>query len=106
MTKYWLSAEKSVEITGAPEANAVCFNVDGKDVAVSAGQTIFEALQRMPGIGEIPALCYSHAVRPYGACRLCTVEISEDGGKSFRFVACCLYEVKEGQVVKTGTAKL
>lgn len=106
MTKYWLSAEQSVEITEAPDANVVHFNVDGKDVAVSAGQTIFEALQRMPGIGEIPALCYSHAVRPYGACRLCTVEISEDGGKSFRFVASCLYEVKEGMVVKTSTEKL
>jgi NADH dehydrogenase/NADH:ubiquinone oxidoreductase subunit G len=106
MTKYWLSAEKSVEITGAPDANIVRFIVDGKDVAVSGGQTILEALQRMPGIGDIPALCYSHAVRPYGACRLCTVEVSEDGGKSFRLVTACLYEIKEGMVVKTNTDKI
>jgi bidirectional [NiFe] hydrogenase diaphorase subunit len=106
MTKYWLSAEKSVEITETADVNVVRFNVDGKDVAVSGGQTIFEALQRMPGIGEIPALCYNSAVRPYGACRLCTVEVSEDGGKSFRFVASCLYEVKEGMVVKTNTEKI
>jgi len=106
MTKYWLNAEKSVEITEAPDAGVVRFNVDGKDVAVSSGQTILEALQRMPGIGEIPALCYSHTVKPYGACRLCTVEVSEDGGKSFRFVTACLYEVKEGMVVKTSTDKI
>jgi len=106
MTKYWLSAEKSVDITEAPDTNVIHFNVDGKDVAVSAGQTIFEALQRMPGIAAIPALCYHPSVRPYGACRLCTVEISEDGGKTFKFVASCLYEVKEGMVVKTATEKL
>jgi bidirectional [NiFe] hydrogenase diaphorase subunit len=106
MTKYWLSAEKSVEIAETSDANVVRFNVDGKDVAVSGGQTIYEALQRMPGIGEIPALCYNPAVRPYGACRLCTVEVSEDGGKSFRFVAACLYEVKEGMIIKTNTEKI
>jgi NADH dehydrogenase/NADH:ubiquinone oxidoreductase subunit G len=106
MTKYWLSAEKTVEIAETADVNVVRFNVDGKDIAVSGGQTIFEALQRMPGIGEIPALCYSPAVRPYGACRLCTVEVSEDDGKSFRFVAACLYEVKEGMMVKTNTEKI
>jgi NADH dehydrogenase/NADH:ubiquinone oxidoreductase subunit G len=106
MTKYWLTAEKSVDITEAADVNVVHFSVDGKNIAVSGGQTIFEALQRMPGIGDIPALCYSPAVRPYGACRLCTVEISEDGGKSFKFVAACLYPAKEGIIVKTNTEKI
>ncbi|OGN96885.1 MAG: hypothetical protein A2Y89_03380 [Chloroflexi bacterium RBG_13_51_18] len=90
----------------APDVNAVHFNVDDKNIMVSAGQTIYEALQRMPGIGEIPALCYNPAIRPYGACRLCTVEVSEDRGKSFRFVASCLYPAKEGQIVKTNTEKI
>ena len=86
--------------------DVVHFTVDDKNVMVSGGQTIFEALQRMPGIGNIPALCYNSAVRPYGACRLCTVEVSEDGGKSFRFVASCLYPAKEGIIVKTNTEKV
>lgn len=106
MAKYWVSAEKSVDIAEEENTGVVHFTVDDKDVAVSTGQTIYEALQRMPGIGEIPALCYNSAVRPYGACRLCTVEVSEDGGKSFRFVAACLYEVKEGMIVKTNTEKI
>ena len=106
MAKYWVSAEKSVDIAETTDTGVVHFTVDDKDVVVSAGQTIYEALQRMPGIGEIPALCYHSAVRPYGACRLCTVEVSEDGGKSFRFVASCLYEVKEGMIVKTSTEKI
>ncbi len=106
MTKYWISSEKSVDVTEAEDINVVHFTVNDKDIMVSGGQTILEAIQRMPGIGDIPALCYHPAVRPYGACRLCTVEVSEDGGKNFRFVAACLYQVKEGMIVKTNTEKL
>ena len=106
MTKYWISSETSVDINDAEDSNVVHFSVDDKNVVVSANQTIFEALQRMPGIGNIPALCYNPNVRPYGACRLCTVEVSEDEGKSFKFVAACLYPVKEGIVVKTDTERV
>jgi bidirectional [NiFe] hydrogenase diaphorase subunit len=106
MTKYWINGETSVEINDAVDVNVVHFTVDDKNIMVSAGQTIFEALQRMPGIGDIPALCYNPAIRPYGACRLCTVEVSEDKGKSYRFVASCLYPAKEGQIVKTNTEKI
>jgi bidirectional [NiFe] hydrogenase diaphorase subunit len=106
MTKYWISGEQSVDITAAEGNNAVHLSVDDKDICVSGGQTILEATQRMPGIGDIPALCYHPSVRPYGACRLCTVEVSEDGGKNFKFVAACLYPVKEGLIVKTKTEKI
>ena len=106
MTKYWISGETSVDIESSEDNNVVHFSVDDKEVVVSNGQSIFEALQRQPGIGNIPALCYHPSVRPYGACRLCTVEVSEDKGKSFRFVASCLYPVKEGLVVKTNTERV
>jgi bidirectional [NiFe] hydrogenase diaphorase subunit len=106
MTKYWIDGERWVEVEHAKGVNVVHFTVDDKDVAVSGGQTILEAVARMPGIGNIPALCYHPAVKPYGACRICTVEVSEDGGSKFKFVAACLYEVKEGLVVKTNTEKV
>lgn len=106
MTKYWISAEKSIEVAETGGSNSVTFTVDDKNVMVSPGQTIFEALQRMPGIGNIPALCYNSAVKPYGACRLCTVEVSEDQGKNFKFVAACLYPVSNGIIVKTNTGKI
>ena len=106
MTKYWIDGEKAIDITEAEDVNSISFTVDDKDVVVSKGQSILEAVQRMPGIADIPALCYHPAVRPYGACRLCTVEVSEDNGKSFKFVASCLYPVKEGIIVKTDTEKV
>ena len=106
MTKYWIDGETSIEMNDAEDVDVVHFTVDDKNVMVSAGQTIYESLKRMPGIGEIPALCYNNVVQPYGACRLCTVEVSEDKGKSFKFVAACLYPAKEGQIVKTNTEKI
>jgi len=106
MAKVWINGETSLEVKHAEGVNAVHLTVDDKDIVVSGGQTILQAVERMPGIGNIPALCYHPAVKPYGACRICTVEVSEDGGSKFRFVAACLYPVKEGLIVKTQTEKI
>jgi len=104
MPKYWINGENWVEVADAEGVNVVHFTVDDKEIAVSGGQTILEAVQRMPGIGNIPHLCYHPAVKPYGACRLCTIEAVE-GSKS-KFVAACLHPVKEGLVVKTNTERV
>jgi len=106
MARYWIDGERWIEAEDAEGVNVVHLTVDDKEIAVSAGQTILEAVARMPGIGNIPALCYHPAVKPYGACRICTVEVSEDGGSRFKFVAACLYEAKEGLIVKTNTEKV
>jgi len=104
MARYWINGENWVEVVDAEGVNVVHFTVDDKEIAVSGGQTVLEAVQRMPGIGNIPHLCYHPAVKPYGACRLCTVEAVE--GSRSRFVAACLYPVKEGLVVKTNTERV
>jgi NADH dehydrogenase/NADH:ubiquinone oxidoreductase subunit G len=106
MAKVWINGETSIEVEDAEGVGAVHFTVDDKEIVVSAGQTILEAVERMPGIGNIPALCHHPAVKPYGACRICTVEVSEDGGSKFKFVAACLYPIKEGLVVKTNTERV
>ena len=104
MARYWISGEKWVEMKDAEGVNVVHLTVDDKEIGVSGGQTILEAVARMPGIGNIPALCYHPAVKPYGACRLCTVEVIK--GSRSRFVAACLYPVEEGLVVKTDTERV
>ncbi len=104
MAKVWIDDETSIEVKDADGVDAVNITVDDKEIIVSAGQTILEAVQRVPGIGTVPALCYHPAVKPYGACRLCTVEVTE--GDRTRFVAACLYPVKEGLIVKTNTEKV
>jgi NADH dehydrogenase/NADH:ubiquinone oxidoreductase subunit G len=106
VARYWINGERWVDVKEAEGVNAIHLTVDDKEIAVSSGQTILEAVARMPGIGNIPALCYHPAVKPYGACRICTVEVSEDGSPKFKFVAACLYPVKEGLVVKTNTERV
>jgi bidirectional [NiFe] hydrogenase diaphorase subunit len=106
MTKVWIDGETSIEVDDAEGVGIVHLTVDDKEIAVSSGKTILEAVERAPGIGNIPALCHHPAVKPYGACRICTVEVSEDGGNRFKFVAACLYPAKEGLIVKTQTDKI
>lgn len=106
MAKVWINSETSIEVNDADGVDVVHLTVDDKEIAVSGGQTILQAVERLSGIGNIPALCHHPAVKPYGACRICTVEVSEDGGSRFKFVAACLYPVKEGLIVKTNTEKI
>jgi NADH dehydrogenase/NADH:ubiquinone oxidoreductase subunit G len=71
--------------------------IDGRKLQVPEGWTILEAA-RENGI-EIPTLCYHEALEPYGACRLCVVEL-ERGSRS-QLVASCVYPCEEGAVVHT-----
>ena len=57
--------------------------LNGLDVKAEEGWTILETCQ-FYGI-EIPTLCYKDHLEPYGACRICTVEIGE--GESTRLVS-------------------
>jgi bidirectional [NiFe] hydrogenase diaphorase subunit len=74
--------------------------IDDKPVEVHEGRSILEAC-REHGI-HIPTLCYHPALEPNGACRLCMVEVSQEGRKP-RLVASCVYPCEEGAIVKTDT---
>ena len=76
--------------------------IDGREVQAKEGATILEAATKN-GI-KIPSLCHHDNLRPYGACRLCMVEISK-GGRT-RLVASCIYQVEEDLVVKTNSEKV
>lgn len=71
--------------------------IDGKKVQAPEGATILE-VAREEGI-EIPTLCYHEDLSPYGACRVCVVEITTSKRK--RIVASCMYPVEEDLIVET-----
>ncbi|MBN2126582.1 MAG: (2Fe-2S)-binding protein [Deltaproteobacteria bacterium] len=81
---------------------AVKLTIDGRSVSADEGTSVFEAAKSV-GI-EIPSLCYHEKLEPFGACRLCMVEVSKNGRK--RLVASCAYPVQEGLVVETKTEKV
>jgi NADH dehydrogenase/NADH:ubiquinone oxidoreductase subunit G len=74
--------------------------IDNKAIEVQEERSLLEAC-REAGI-HVPTLCYHPALEPYGACRLCTVEVSS-GGRKPRLVASCVYPCEEGAQVKTDT---
>lgn len=80
----------------------VTLTIDDRKLQAEEGSTILQ-VARDNGI-YIPALCYNDALEPYGACRLCSVEIVKNNRS--RIVASCLYPVEEGLVVKTASEKV
>jgi len=74
--------------------------IDDKKITVEKGTTILQAALKN-GI-KIPNLCYDKRLKPYGACRLCVVEVE---GQT-RLFASCSSPADSGMVVKTDTPKL
>ncbi|MDA0809062.1 MAG: formate dehydrogenase subunit alpha [Planctomycetota bacterium] len=62
-------------ITPTPEQQDVTLTIDGKQITVPVGTTIWEAA-RDAGI-DIPVLCHSEGMDPVGVCRMCVVDVGE-----------------------------
>ncbi len=81
----------------------VAVRIDGRDISVEKGTSLLSAA-RHAGI-DIPALCHHDALEPYGACRLCLVEVSR-GGRA-RLTTSCNYPVlRDGETVSTQSARV
>jgi len=78
------------------DVKMVTGKINGIDVTVPAGTTILEA-SRAAGI-EVPNLCYQPLLRPWGSCRICTVEIL---GKRGGLIESCATPLGEGMEVLT-----
>lgn len=84
------------------KAQKVSLTVNDREIKAKEGMTILDAA-RDAGI-YIPTLCYHEKLAPYGACRICTVEVSK--GKKNRLVTSCVYPVEEGLVVNTDSPRV
>lgn len=77
----------------------VNLTIDGKSITVPKGTTVYQAAKSV-GI-EIPIFCYQDRMPPFGACRMCLVEVEKMG----KLQASCTLEVAEGMVVQTKSQK-
>jgi len=77
----------------------VNLTINGQPVQVEAGSTVLKAASAA-GI-DIPTLCDHPAVAPIGSCRMCLVEIERQPSLE----TACTYQVSEGMVVHTESAK-
>lgn len=79
---------------------APTLTLDGEQVTFSPGETIYEVAQRHRK--HVPTLCYDPRLEPFGACRLCVVEL--EGARTP--VASCTTQATDGMAVQTRSATL
>lgn len=79
------------------DSKTITLSVNGKEITAITGRPLLEVL-RAEGI-EMPTLCYHPALQPYGACRLCLVEIWQKNGS--KVAASCSTPVSAGMIVHT-----
>ena len=84
----------------ATSVEVVNLTLNGQEVQARPGQTILE-VARETGV-DIPTLCHDPRLEPYGACRLCLVEVEGARGP----MAACGAKVSEGMKVLTHTDKI
>lgn len=75
----------------------ITFTIDGKSLTVPKGTTVYQAAKQLEI--EIPIFCYHDRMPPFGACRMCLVEVE----KMSKLQTSCTLEASEGMVVKTQT---
>ncbi|HUO67254.1 MAG TPA: formate dehydrogenase subunit alpha [Gammaproteobacteria bacterium] len=80
--------------------NEITLTIDGVDVTVPEGTTVLRAAA-LAGI-NIPKLCATDSLEPFGSCRLCLVEIA--GAKGLP--ASCTTEARQGMKVTTQNKKV
>ena len=76
--------------------------IDGQKVQIERDKTVLDAARKLNIY--IPTLCHHEALEPYGACRLCLVEVTQ--GNRTRIVTSCNYPVSDGLEVRTNTQKV
>ncbi|MBN2588211.1 MAG: FAD-dependent oxidoreductase [Candidatus Fermentibacteraceae bacterium] len=84
------------------EDNTVRLVIDDNQVQCQKGTTLLQACRRLDI--DIPTLCYHQSLSPYGSCRLCLVEVEQNGRTSIQ--TSCNYPVQEGLTVRTSTDRV
>ncbi|WP_374763479.1 formate dehydrogenase subunit alpha [Yunchengibacter salinarum] len=82
------------------EGDPVSLTIDGHSVTAPAGTTLMRAAAKA-GV-DIPRLCATESLEPFGSCRMCLVEIEGKAGTP----ASCTTPVAEGMTVTTRSARL
>lgn len=69
--------------------------INDQKISVNKGTTVYQAIKKL-GV-DVPIFCYHDQMPPFGACRVCLVEVEKMG----KLQASCTLEAAEGMVVKT-----
>jgi len=80
----------------------ISITINGRKARAPEGSTILKILQDMKI--EVPTLCFHKDLIPFGACRLCTVEVKTNG--KWQLASSCNTPVAAGMEVRTDSDKV
>jgi heterodisulfide reductase subunit A len=84
------------------EVGVIKLTINGNQAEFPEGKTVLECIEST-GI-KVPTLCQHKALVPYGACRLCLVEITQGGKSSIQ--ASCTYPAMDNLVIQTDSERV
>jgi formate dehydrogenase major subunit len=70
------------------------------------GETMLAFIRRQVDAGLVPTLCDAPNLDPFGACRVCSVEVALEQDGPVKTMASCHTPVSEGQYIYTSTASV
>jgi formate dehydrogenase major subunit len=70
------------------------------------GDTLLSFIRRHADGNLVPTLCDAPNLDPFGACRVCSVEISQEKNGAVKTVAACHTPVAEGQFIYTSSQRI
>jgi len=76
--------------------------IDGRKVEAKNGATVLETARELKI--EIPTLCHHKDLTPFGACRLCMVEVKANG--EWKLTSACTTPVTDKMEIKTGSDRV
>ena len=100
MLETVIKRDRDLGTPARKSAQTVTLTIDGQEITVPEGSSLMRAAAEA-GI-NIPKLCATDSLEPFGSCRLCLVQI--DGRRGYP--ASCTTPAEHGMVVHTETPKL
>ena len=80
----------------------VSLKIQGDEVEAQEGQSLLEVIRAQGH--QVPSLCHHPGIRPYGACRVCLVEVKK--GQKTQLTTSCNYPVQPGLEVTLDTERV
>lgn len=80
--------------------------INGKPYEITEGETILAFLKRHKGNNYVPTLCDAPNLEPFGACRVCSVDIARPGNGGIKTVASCHTPIEEGLMIYPDSEKV
>lgn len=80
--------------------------VNGKSFPIVPGETILAFVRRNFGKDFVPTLCDAPNLDPFGACRVCSVDVALEANGRTRAVASCHTPVQKGMHIATDSENI